>query len=326
LQDKKILPNSMNDVIPTKEQVLAAMDRVRPHVHRTPILTSRSVNEISGAEIYFKCDNFQRMGAFKMRGAVNAILSLPKEALDRGVATHSSGNFAQALALSARSLGVKATVVMPENAPEVKKRAVAGYGAKIVISGSTPVAREKKLDEVVAQTGATFIHPSNDTNVILGNSTATQELLEDAPHLDYVMAPVGGGGLIAGTAMAVHYLSPCTKVIGAEPAQADDAYRSLETGVIQPSINPDTIADGLRTFLGDRNFPILQQFVERIILVEEQEIIDGMRIIWERMKIIVEPSATVTVGAVLKEPQTFQGKKIGIIICGGNVDIENLPF
>jgi threonine dehydratase len=316
----------MNDVIPTKEQLLAAMDRVKPHVHRTPVLTSKSINEISGADIYFKCDNFQRMGAFKMRGAVNAILSLPKEALEKGVATHSSGNFAQALALSARSLGVKATVVMPENAPEIKKRAVAGYGAKIVISGSSPIEREQKLDEVIAATGATFIHPSNDTNVILGNSTATQELIEQVPHLDYVLAPVGGGGLVAGTALAAHYLSPDTSVIGAEPAQADDAYRSLQTGVIQPSINPDTIADGLRTFLGDRNFPIIQQMVERIILVEEQEIIDAMRLVWERMKIVVEPSATVTVGAVLKEPETFRGKKIGIIICGGNVDVENLPF
>ena len=316
----------MNDVIPTKDQLLAAMDRVKPHVHRTPVLTSKSINEISGAEIYFKCDNFQRMGAFKMRGAVNAILSLPKVALEKGVATHSSGNFAQALALSARSLGVQATVVMPENAPDIKKRAVAGYGAKIVISGSSPIEREQKLDEVVAATGATFIHPSNDTNVILGNSTATQELIEQAPHLDYVLAPVGGGGLVAGTALAVHYLSPGTSVIGAEPAQADDAYRSLQTGVIQPSINPNTIADGLRTFLGDRNFPIIQQMVERIILVEEQEIIDAMRLVWERMKIVVEPSATVTVGAVLKEPDTFRGKKIGIIICGGNVDVENLPF
>lgn len=316
----------MNDVIPTKEQLLAAMDRVRPHVHRTPVLTSKSINEISGADIYFKCDNFQRMGAFKMRGAVNAILSLPKDALEKGVATHSSGNFAQALALSAKSIGVKATVVMPENAPEIKKKAVAGYGAEIVISGSSPIEREQKLDEVVAATGATFIHPSNDTNVILGNSTATQEFIEQVPHLDYVLAPVGGGGLVAGTALAVHYLSPGTSVIGAEPSQADDAYRSLQTGVIQPSINPNTIADGLRTFLGDRNFPIIQQMVERIILVEEQEIIDAMRLVWERMKIVVEPSATVTVGAVLKEPDTFRGKKIGIIICGGNVDVENLPF
>ncbi len=312
--------------LPTREDLTNAMERVRPYVHRTPVMTSSALNKMSGARLYFKCDNFQRMGAFKMRGAINAILSLPTEALERGVATHSSGNFAQAISLAARVLGIRAIVVMPENAPRIKKKAVAGYGGEIVLSGNSPQDREAKLEAVVAETGATFIHPSNDIRVILGNSTATQELIEDVPDLDIVMAPVGGGGLIAGTALAAHYFSPDTRVIGAEPAQADDAYRSLQTGVIQPSINPDTIADGLRTNLGDVNFPIIRELVERIILVEEQEIIDGMRLVWERMKLVVEPSATVTVGAILKEPETFDGKKVGVILCGGNVDTSNLPF
>ncbi|TKG91479.1 pyridoxal-phosphate dependent enzyme [Puteibacter caeruleilacunae] len=309
-----------------KKQVIDCYNRIKPYIHNTPVLTSRLLNEIVGAELFFKCENFQRMGAFKMRGATNAILQLSEEQRQKGVVTHSSGNFAQALALAAQSLGVKAYIVMPSSAPQVKKNAVIGYGGDVVECEPTLQAREAAAKEIEINKGATFIHPSNDNNVILGQGTACLELLEDYPELDIVFTPVGGGGLIAGTALAAHYFGTNCKVIGGEPFEADDAYRSLISGQIESNETTNTIADGLKTQLGDKNFPIIQQYVDRIIRVTEEEIVSAMQLIWERMKIIIEPSSAVAFAAILKEKASFQNMKIGVIISGGNVELNNLPF
>ncbi len=312
--------------LPTKNDLDQANIRVHSYVHQTPVLTSRLLNELSGASIYFKCENFQKMGAFKMRGAINAILQLNDEEKERGVVTHSSGNFAQALSLAARNIGVKAYIVMPSNAPLVKKEAVKNYGGIITESGSTLLAREKEAKRIESDTGATFIHPSNHIDVILGQGTAAVELLETHPDLNFILAPVGGGGLVAGTAMAASYLGSDCKTIGAEPATVDDAYRSLQSGRIETNNGSFTIADGLRTNLGDINFPIIYSMVEEIIRVEEEEIISAMKLIWSRLKIIIEPSSAVPFAALLKRKEKFYNKKVGIIISGGNIDISNLPF
>ncbi|QHL87018.1 pyridoxal-phosphate dependent enzyme [Nibribacter ruber] len=310
----------------TREELLATQTRIASYIHRTPVLTSRLLDEMAGARLFFKCENFQRMGAFKMRGAVNAILQLSEEQRAKGVVTHSSGNFAQALALAAQSIGVKAYIVMPENAPQVKKDAVVGYGGQIIECASTPIAREEMAAQVEKETGAYFIHPSNDLEVILGQGTAVLELLQDYPDLDYVFSPVGGGGLIGGTALAAHYFGQNCKVVGGEPFGADDAYRSLQSGLIESNETTNTIADGLRTQLGDINFPIIKEHVEKIIRVEEKEIVAAMRLIWERLKIVIEPSSAVAFAALLKEKQSYAGKKVGIILSGGNVDVTKLPF
>ncbi|HEX9828027.1 MAG TPA: pyridoxal-phosphate dependent enzyme [Flavobacteriaceae bacterium] len=310
-----------------KDTLIKVHERIRPYIHRTPVLTSQLLNDMSGANLFFKCENFQKMGAFKMRGATNAILSLSEEQRKKGVVTHSSGNFAQALSLAAKGIGVKAYIVMPKNAPQVKKNAVMDYKGEIIESESTPIAREEMAEKVRMELGATFIHPSNDDQVIYGQGTAAIELLEDYRDLDYIITPVGGGGLIAGTALAAKYFSDTCKVIGGEPKNMDDAYRSLLSGKIEFNENgATTIADGLRTFLGDRNFPIIKEHVERIIRVEEDDIVQAMKLIWERMKIIVEPSSAVAFAALLKEKENFKNKKVGIIISGGNVDVNNLPF
>lgn len=312
-----------------KQQLLDCHQRIKPFVHRTPVLTSRLVDEMVGAELFFKCENFQRMGAFKMRGATNAVLSLSEQDRAKGVVTHSSGNMAQAVSLAAQSVGVAAYIVMPENAPQVKKDAVAAYGGQIIEVESTALARETKADEVADETGASFIHPSNQIEVILGQGTACLELLEDYPDLDFVLTPVGGGGLIAGSALAVRYFGTECQTVGGEPMLADDAYRSLASGKIENNEGTDsgkTIADGLRTTLGDVNFPIIQNHVERIIRVDEAEIVAAMRLIWERMKIIVEPSCAVPLAAVGRKPEHFVGKKVGIVLSGGNVDLGKLPF
>jgi threonine dehydratase len=309
-----------------KEDLLATQSRIAPFIHRTPVLTSRLLNEIAGAELFFKCENFQRMGAFKMRGAMNAVLQLSEEQKAKGVVTHSSGNFAQALALAAQSIGVKAYIVMPENAPQVKKDAVRGYGGEIIESASTPIAREEVAAQVEKETGAFFIHPSNDREVILGQGTAALELLEDHPYLRYLFSPVGGGGLIGGTALAAHFFGNNCQVIGGEPFEADDAYRSLLSGQIETNDSTNTLADGLRTQLGDINFPIIQQHVAKIIRVEESEITAALRLIWERMKIIVEPSSAVALAAFLRDKADYAGKKVGVILSGGNVDVTKLPF
>ncbi len=312
-------------MIPNKNQLIQARERIQPYIHQTPVLSSKSINEIVGAKLYFKCENFQKMGAFKMRGAANALLQLSEAQKQMGVTTHSSGNFAQAVALSAKLTGTKATIVMPSNAPAVKKKAVIGYGATVIDCEPTLQARESTAQSIVNETGATLLHPYNCYNVIAGNSTATQELLEQTDHLDSIIAPIGGGGLISGTALAANYFS---KVItyGSEPLGADDAYRSFKSGKLIPMVNPNTIADGLRTSLGDKGFPIIQKYVKDIFTVEEQEIIDALQLVWERMKIIIEPSCAVPLAAVIKNKALFKNKAVGIIITGGNVDLKNLPF
>lgn len=309
-----------------KEHLLACHNRIKPFIHNTPVLTSQLLNEMAGADLYFKCENFQKMGAFKMRGGVNSIMQLTKEEQQRGVVTHSSGNFAQALSLAAKSLGVPAYIVMPSNAPNVKKQAVKGYGGQVIECEPTLEAREAAAEKIVNEKGATFLHPSNDIDVILGQGTACMELLEEHPDLQYVITPVGGGGLIAGTALATHFFGQNCKVLGGEPFEVDDAYRSLKSGKIETNITINTIADGLKTQLGDKNFPIIQKFVERIIRVTEEEIIAAMRLLWERLKIVCEPSCAVAFAAILKEKEHFKNQKIGIIISGGNVDLDNLPF
>ena len=308
------------------EDIRDAAIRIDPYIHRTPVFTSTSINKIAGCELFFKTHNFQKVGAFKMRGAANAVMQLSEEQLTMGVATHSSGNHAAALACAARARGIKAYIVMPKNAPAIKKKAVAGYGAEIIECEPTLASREATLEEVVKKTGATFIPPYNHEHVILGQATCALELLEQTEKLDFILAPIGGGGLMSGTALTTRLFSPDTEIIGAEPAGADDAYRSLEAGRILPMDHPDTIADGLRTSLGSLTFPILQEHVKRIITVKDEEIVKAMRLIWERMKIIIEPSCAVPLAAVLKEASFFENGRVGIILTGGNVDLENLPF
>jgi threonine dehydratase len=310
--------------IPSHQTVEDVLPRIKKYIHRTPVLTSSLINEIACARLFFKCENFQKGGAYKIRGAMNAILQLTSGERDRGVVTHSSGNFAQALSLAGASTDTKTYIVMPENAPAVKKAAVRDYGGIIIESASTPQAREAKAEEVIKQTGATFIHPSNDMQVILGQSTAARELIEECNPLDAIIAPVGGGGVIAGTSLSVRSFSPTTIVYGAEPSGADDAYRSLQAGKIFPSTNPDTICDGLRTNLGDQNFPIIQAMVKEIIRVEDVLTVFAMHLVMERMKIIIEPSSAITLAAVLKEKERFRNQRIGLIITGGNVDLRNL--
>ncbi len=309
-----------------KEDLVKAHQRIEPYIHFTSILTSQLINEIVEANVYFKCENFQKMGAFKMRGATNAILQLTQIQKQNGVVTHSSGNFAQALSLAAKSLGVKAFIIMPSTAPQVKKDAVKGYNGNIIECEPTLEAREKTAKKIIQKIGATFIHPSNDVNVILGQGTACKELIEKYPDLDYIFVPVGGGGLIAGTALSANYFGKNCKVVGGEPFEVDDAYRSLKSGAIESNKSTNTIADGLKTQLGDINFPIIQQYVEKITRVTEIEIVNAMRLIWERIKIIVEPSSAVALAALIKEKELFTNKKIGVIISGGNVDLNNLPF
>lgn len=299
---------------------------IQPHIHRTPVLTSNQLNSLTGSTIFFKCENFQRMGAFKMRGAIFAISQLSVEARSKGVVTHSSGNFAQALSLAAKALGVNAYIVMPDNAPEVKKAAVQGYGGEIILCPPTMQDREETAARIQHDTGATFIHPSNDADVITGQGTAAKELLEDHPDLEILIAPVGGGGLIAGTIIAAQSHSNLIKVYGGEPSAVDDAYRSLLSGKIESNSSANTIADGLKTQLGDINFPVILNGIEAIIRVEEDEIIAAMRLIWERMKIIIEPSCAVPLAAIFKEPHHFRNKKVGVILSGGNVDLSQLPF
>lgn len=309
-----------------KQKLIETQKRITPYIHRTPVLTSHLINNKAGAEVYFKCENFQRMGAYKIRGATNAILQLSASQRSKGVVTHSSGNFAQALALAAQSLGVDAHIVMPSSAPKVKMEGVKAYGGKIYICAPTLSAREAEADRIAKETGATFMHPSNDPEVILGQGTAALELLEDYPELEFVVTPVGGGGLIAGSALAAHYFGKDCRVIGAEPFEVDDAYRSFHSGKIESNVTTNTIADGLKTVLGDKTFPLIRKYVDDIIRVTEDEIIQAMKLIWERMKIIVEPSSAVALAAVLRESDRFQGKKVGIVISGGNVDLGNLPF
>jgi len=312
--------------LPTYDDILKAHLIVQKFAHRTPVLTSSSINKIVGGNLFFKCENLQKVGAFKFRGACNAVFSLTEEEAQKGVATHSSGNHAAALALAARMRGIAAHIVMPSNSPEIKKKAVAGYGANITFCEPTLQARESTLARIVAETGATEIHPYNNFNVIAGQGTAAKEIIEDAGEFDTIMAPVGGGGLLSGTALSAKYLLPNCKVIAAEPAGADDAFRSFQAKKIIPSINPKTIADGLLTSLGERNFAIIMQNVDDIVTVSEEKIVEAMRMVWERMKIIIEPSSAVPLAAILQGELDVKDKKVGIILSGGNLDLGRLPF
>ena len=298
-----------------------AHERIKPYIHRTPVLTSQSIDDVAGCHVFFKCENFQKVGAFKARGAMNAALSLTEEQLAKGIATHSSGNHAQALARAAKILGVKAYIVMPRTAPEIKKRGVRGYGGEIFECEPTLEARETTLAEVIKKTGATEIHPFNNYDVIAGQATAAVELFEEIKNLDVIMAPVGGGGLLSGTSLAAAYFSPATKVIAGEPEGSDDAYRSMKSGKIEQA-QSQTIADGLLTTLGDKTFPIIHELVSEVITASDAQIIDAMRLVWERMKIIIEPSCAVPLASLLKEKERFKDKRVGIILSGGNVDLE----
>ncbi len=312
---------------PNQAELLITHEAIHPFIHRTPVMTNRSLDERSGAKLHFKCENFQRIGAFKMRGGASAALRFSPAARERGLATHSSGNHAQAVAKAAQLLKVPAYIVMPHDAPRVKVAAVKGYGAHITYCNNSPRERQEALEAVVARTGAAFIHPYDDYGVIAGQATAAMELIEDTePPLDFVLSPVGGGGLLAGTALAARYFSVQATVYGAEPASVDDAARSLASGKIEVNQSNKTVADGLRTNLGERNFPIIHRYVPKILLVSEEEIVQAMRLIWERMKIIIEPSCAVPFAAVLRYPDAFAGKHVGIILTGGNVDVDRLPF
>lgn len=316
----------MELIKPGYQDIKDAHERIYKYIHHTPVLSSSAINKITGADIYYKCENFQKVGAFKFRGASNAVLSLPEKEILRGVATHSSGNHAAALALAAKNKGIPAYIVMPENAPEIKKRAVEGYGGIITYCKPTLQAREEGLKKVVGKTGAVFIHPFDNPHVIAGQGTAVKELLEEIPDLDIVMTPVGGGGLLSGTSVYARYHNKNIKVIAAEPAGADDAYRSFKEGKIIPSVNPVTICDGLLTSLSELTFKIIRENVSEIIRVKEESIIIAMKMIWERMKIIVEPSSAVTLAVIIENPVKFNKVKTGIIISGGNVDLKKLPF
>jgi threonine dehydratase len=303
-----------------------AAQRISPHINRTPILTSRSINHLLHAQIFLKCENFQKVGAFKARGATNAVLSLDKNRLLQGVATHSSGNHAQALSRAASIVNSKAYIVMPSNSSKIKVEAVKEYGGLITFCEPALEARETTLARILEQTGATEIHPYNNEQIIAGQATAAMELIEDVNDLDIVMAPVGGGGLLSGTSLSVYYFSKNCKVVAAEPEQANDAFLSFTKRRLIPSLNPDTIADGLRTSLGSITFPIILKHVNSIVTVSELSIIKAMRLIWERMKIIIEPSSAVPIAALMDGKIEISGKKVGVIVSGGNVDLDELPW
>ncbi|MGK9369087.1 threonine ammonia-lyase [Melioribacter sp. Ez-97] len=312
--------------IPSKEDILAAAGIIKEKAHRTPLLSSSAINSMFGCTILFKCENFQKAGAFKFRGAYYSLRSLSKAELEKGVTTHSSGNHAAALALSAKLLNAKAYIVMPETAPKIKKDAVHTYGAEIFFCQPNLKSRIEKVEEVIAKTGATLIHPYDNYSIIAGQATCALEIFEEVKDADYIIAPVGGGGLLSGTCLSAKYFSPSVKVIGAEPKGADDAYRSIRDGYIHPSVNPKTICDGLLTQLCDKTFQIIKDNAERIITCSDESVIESMRLIWERMKIIVEPSAAITLAAIRENQIFFEGKKVVCILSGGNADLNRLPW
>lgn len=308
------------------EAIRAAHVRIAPHIHRTPVMTSRALNAVAGARLFFKCENLQKTGSFKIRGASNAIFSLSEEEARRGVVTHSSGNHAAALAYAARLRGIPAWIVMPKNAPAAKCRAVEGYGGQITFCEPTLAARDAAAREILQRTGAVLIHPYNDERIIAGQATAAMELLQEVPDIDVILAPVSGGGLLSGTALCSKLMRPSIRVVGCEPRNADDAYRSMAAGAIQPMDQPDTMADGLRATLCDLTFGIIRERVDQIALVTEAEIVEAMRAVWERMKLIAEPSAAVGVAPALNKQIDAEGRHVGIILSGGNVDLGKLPF
>jgi threonine dehydratase len=316
----------MYNEIPNLRVIQEAHKRIKPYIHRTPVLSSSSINQLIEAQLYFKCENFQKVGAFKMRGATNAIMAYSIEDRKNGFVTHSSGNHAQAVALASKLAGSKAYIVMPNNAPEVKKKAVEGYGAEVTYCEPNESAREATCDEVIKRTNAIFIPPFNDSRIIAGQATAAKELLEEHPDLDFIVTPVGGGGLSAGTALIAKYMSPETDVLLAEPLNVDDTYRSFYSGIRSQVGDKKSIADGLLVSVGELNFEIIKNNAKGVITVSEDEILNAMRLIWERMKIIIEPSSAVAIAAVIKHKNTMKGKKIGVIISGGNVDLGSLSF
>ena len=312
--------------IPTIEDIRAAADRISPFVHRTPVYSSSEINRITAAEIIFKCENFQKVGAFKIRGATNAVNRLSDDQIKHGIATHSSGNHAAAVAKAAKSRNVKAYTVMPRNVPRVKKEAVAGYGAEIIFCEPTLAARDAAVGQVLADTGAVFVHPYDHVHVIEGQATAALEFMAEVPDLDMVLTPVGGGGLISGTALAVRGISPKTEVIGTEPAGADDACRSFRAGRLMPIERPASIADGLLASLSELTFSIIHRHVGDVVTVSDDRIVEAMRLVWERMKLVIEPSAAVPLAAILAGSVRTRGLKVGIILTGGNVDLDRLPW
>ena len=324
-EHSRFIPQPSNPMIP-KSNITNAHATVAPLIHRTPVLTSTALNEITGAQLFFKCENFQKVGAFKARGASYFASTLSEKERAAGLCTHSSGNHGQAVAWAAKQYGVPAYIVMPSNSPEVKKRAVKGYGAEVIECPPTLADRESHLAEVQERTGAYFMHPYDDPRTITGQATCAKELIDDVPDLHYIVPPIGGGGLAAGCCLSAHYWSPDTAVIGGEPIGADDAYRSLKAGKIIPLSEANTIADGLRTSLGKHTFEVLHPLLNRIILVTDLEISVAMRLIWERMKIIIEPSCAVPLAVVIKEPDTFKDKRVGLILTGGNVDLDSQQF
>lgn len=312
--------------IPTFDDVIAAHDRIRPHIHETPVLTSSFLNRLTGAELFFKCENFQKAGAFKVRGASNAVFGLSDDKLDRGVATHSSGNHALSLSYAAGRRGIPCTVVMPRTAPQAKKDAVRGYGGVIVECEPSTSSREAVFAEVVAQSGADFVHPYNDPRVIAGQATCSRELLGQVPALDAVIAPIGGGGMVSGTCLTLSTLAPDVRIYAAEPEQADDAARSFRAGHIIADDAPVTVADGLKVPLKELTWHFVRNHVTDILTATEQEIIDAMKLTWARMKIVIEPSCAVPLATIIKNPEVFRGKRVGVIITGGNVDLDKLPW
>ncbi len=312
----------------TLDTIRAAHDRIRPHIHHTPVLTNQTLNDRTGASLFFKCENFQKIGAFKARGGLNAVLQVVDTKAGKAVATHSSGNHAQAVAYAARQVGLPAYIVMPRTAPQVKKDAVRGYGAEVIECEPTQAAREAGVQTIIDETGAVLVHPYDDEWVIAGQATAATELITDfgQPPFDLILTPVGGGGLLSGTALATHFLSPTTRVIGCEPEGAADAVLSFQSGQVESAPYIDTIADGLMARLSDRTLGYIRQHVSAILTVPDADIIAAMRLVWERMKIIIEPSCAVTLAVVLRYPDQFAGKKVGIILTGGNVDLGKLPF
>jgi threonine dehydratase len=310
----------------TFDDIQQAAKRIKPYIHHTPVLTNESLNLRTGAQVFLKCENLQKIGAFKFRGASNAVFSLSDEEAKYGVCTHSSGNHAQAVALAARMRGIPAYIVIPSNAPAVKKNAVEGYGGQVTLCEPTLEARETTLEKIRRDTGATVVHPFNDELVITGQGTAALEFLEDISDLDVIITPVGGGGLFSGTSIAAHAIKKGIRVIGGEPQMADDAFRSMQAGQIVPSVNPKSIADGLLSSLGSITFPIMQKNVEQIVTVSEAGIVASMKFIWERAKIIIEPSAAVAVAVLWEKKIDLSGLKVGVILSGGNVDLEKLPW
>ena len=309
-----------------KEEIIESHNRISKWIHRTPIHQSSSINKIAGAEIYFKCENFQKIGAFKMRGALNAVMSTKKQNLKKGFVTHSSGNHAQAVALSSNIANTKAYIVMPKGAPKIKIKAVRGYGAEVTLCENNEDSRVRTCNKIIKEKGANFIHPFDNDDVILGQSTCAKEIYEELPDLDYIISPVGGGGLASGTILSTKFFSENTKVVLAEPQKANDAYESFINKRLIPVSNPNTIADGLKTSLSEKTFKIILDGTDQIFTIEEEEIVNSMKLIWERLKIVCEPSCSLPLAAVLKNKKKFKGKKIGLILTGGNVDVNNLPF